>query len=188
MECIEQLIQSIKRGDSSGLSEVHQRFRPLIISWLKQTKELYQQNREDYESMAKIILLECIKKYDTQKGVPFESFYKITLYHWYANHKRKKTFETVKLTEDIATYEDIHIIQQIEYEEKKQCIQNGIAILTEQERFIILRVLENFTPEQIAQEMNLSKKTILNKKYQAIAKLKSYTQEHYNNSDKIKQD
>lgn len=167
MNAIINLVRRVKRGDSQAFVELYMRFTPLIIAWLKQSTELYQQNREDYESMAKIILYECAKDFDEGRGVPFQSYYKIKLFHWYANHKRKKHVPTIELKEAAAI-----IDLEEDYAEQKQQIRGAITHLSDMQRDIILKIMQGFTEEQIAYDFGLSKKTIQNKKYEAIAKLK----------------
>lgn len=167
MIAILNLIKRVKKGESDAFIELYERFRPLIIAWLKQSRELYQENRQDYESKAKIILYECAKSYDEGRGVPFQSYYKIKLYHWYANHKRKKHVQTIS----IKSAEQVPCENQ-EAEDYKEQIKGAIGHLTEIQRDIILKIMEGFTEKQIAELFGLSKKTIQNKKYEAIAKLK----------------
>ena len=174
MSAIKNLIRSIKKGEAFAFLELHERFKPLIIAWMKQSKELYQNNREDYESMAKIILYECAQNYDEGRGVPFESYYKIKLYHWYANHKRKKQVETVGLN----AINDLIKEQEQVFNEKRHQFNMALSELSETHQKIVLRIVQGFTKEQIAQELGLSKKTILNKKYEAISKLKEIIQKY----------
>lgn len=172
------LINKVKQGDCQAYIELYNRFKPLIIAWLKQSKELYQKEREDYESTAKMILYECAMNFDEGRGVPFESYYKIKLYHWYANHKKKKLPICVELQEIREQKNDIYE-QILEQREKKSTMCIALNCLTESERDIILRIMEGFTEEQIASEYGLCRKTVQNKKYAAISKMKKFIQENF---------
>lgn len=172
------LISKVKQGDCQAYIELYNRFKPLIITWLKQSKELYQKDREDYESTAKLILYECAQDYDEGRGVPFESYYKIKLYHWYGNHKKKKTPICVELQEISEHYQDMYE-QILEKKEKKSTMCIALNCLTEMERDIVLRIMEGFTEEQIATEYGLCRKTIQNKKYAAVSKMKKFIHENF---------
>ena len=167
-------VRRLKNGEAAAFTELYERFRPLIIAWMKQTKELYQQNREDFESMAKVILYESAQKYDEARGVPFESFYKINLYHWYGNYKRKKRYKEVELTEAAEQMNESIQESLVEMKEKKIMLNNALSQLSSMEYNIILRIMQGFTEQQIADEYSLSKKTIQNKKYVAMAKMKEF--------------
>ncbi|MGL5691415.1 MAG: sigma-70 family RNA polymerase sigma factor [Bacteroidales bacterium] len=147
---------------------MHAQFKPLIIKWLRQSKELYQKNCEDYASMAKVVLLECCTKYDKGRGVPFASYFKITLYNAYANHKKKKNVSTVEFTEGIMGETN----QDLEHGMKKELFNQALRALGETDQKILLRICQGFTHTQIAEELGLSKKTVLNRKYVAVQKLK----------------
>lgn len=148
---------------------LHDQFKPLIIHWLKQSKELYQRDCEDYASMAKIILLECCIKYDKNRGVPFASYFKITLYNQYANHKKKKVVPTMTLQE-IGVGEEL--MEDMDYQIKKELFSEALITLSPTDQKILLRITQGFSHQQIAEELSISKKTVLNRKYAAIQKLK----------------
>lgn len=118
--------------------------------------------------MAKIILLECCTKYDQSRGVPFASYYKITLYNAYANHKKKKEVPVIEITEGNMG----NTMQDFEYAMKRELFAKALSNLNQIDQKILIRICEGFTHEQIANELHLSKKTILNRKYVAIQKLK----------------
>lgn len=122
-------------------------------------------------SMAKVILLECCNDYDWTRGVPFASYYKIKLYHWYANYKKKKV---VLVTDLMMQTEEFTLEVNYENEWKKEKFSNALAQLSDIERKILIRICEGFTHQQIAEELRLSKKTILNKKYIAMQKVKNH--------------
>lgn len=182
---INELIEQAKKGDKEAYIKLLEKFQPLIIAWLKQSKELYQKDREDFESMAKIILYECAIEFQEARGVPFQSFYKMRLYHWYSNFKKRKQIMKVELHQIEDQQEDLQ--QLIVENEKKMFMNLAIKQLSERERHIILRHLEGFTDEQISSEMKICKKTIQNYRYTIVKKLQQIIQENYEDfSNKIK--
>lgn len=165
------LIEKIQVGNEKAFIELYDKFKPLIKKWLYKTKEFYQKNKEDYESMAKIILYESAIKFEEGRGVPFQSFYKINLYHWYGNHKRKKEFLMGQYQEEISLEDEL--TRMVEEKEQKLLLDMAIKSLSDKDRDIILKHLQGFTDEQIALKYKVSKKTIQNRRYNIINKLKN---------------
>lgn len=176
MRSINELIKQIQQGEYTAFIILYEKFRPLIISWLIKTKELYQANKEDYESMAKIILYESAKKFDEARGVPFQSYYKMRLYQWYGNYKKKKEYQAQHLSCDETPFD---LSEQICTEERKMQMAMAIQQISSKERQIIIRYLTGFTDEQVAEEMKLCKKTIQNIRYQAIRKMKDFISSNF---------
>lgn len=119
--------------------------------------------------MAKVILLECCNQYDQGRGVPFASYYKITLYNTYANHKKKKVVPTT-LLQEVEMQEET--VEDIDYQIKKKMFNEAMETLSITDQKILLRIVQGFSHQQIADELNISKKTVLNRKYASIQKLK----------------
>ena len=147
-------------------------FHPLIYAWLRKIHKLYSVEKEDYLSIAKIVLLECAKNYSFEKNVPFQSYFKIALYHWYGNQMKKKQLTTTNLDETmppIASDDWLH-----ELERKSELHQVAIMIqsLDHKEQLIFKKLMNGQSALEIARDLQLSKKTILNKKYIIINKLK----------------
>ena len=151
-------------------------FRPLIITWLKRTHKLNTNEFEDYFSMAKIILLECVYDYDTNKKVPFESYYRIKLYHWYGNKMQRKKFELTNLEENKLPVENNDLIEHIEHEQKKALLQTKLHVLNKRELLLYELIIKGHTTKEISKIMNITPKTVLNKKYIIINKLKEQIQ------------
>lgn len=165
-------VTQIQQGNFEDFSLLMEQFKPLILSWLKKIHQLHTSETEDYISMAKIILLECAKSYDAHKNVPFQSYYKIKLYNWYGNQMQKKKFNCTSIEEAYHHGTDIDFTKAIEKEKNALLLKEGMALLTLQEQGILKKLLEGQTATEIAKQMKLSKKTILNKKYIIIKKMK----------------
>ena len=174
---IEKIVMEYQAGETKNLNHLIESFKPLVLSWLRKIHQLHSHESEDYASMAKIILLECASKYDTTKNVPFESYYKICLYHWYGNHMRKKEIQCLSL-ENIFNYEKIEDVYLCEDENNVKLLLEGMEFLNEQEQDILVRLLQGQLPLQIANDMHLSKKTILNKKYIIIKKMRTIVEKN----------
>lgn len=170
---IPQLIETAKQGDSASIVELSKRFIPLVIKWLKKTGEWYGNEKDDYQSIAKIILVESIKEWESKRGVPFQSYYKIRLWNWYGNHKKKKEVEQVALG-DYEAYEMGSEMEVVEQNEQKKIFFNALEILNEEERKIIMRTYQNFTIRQISEELKLEPKKVSQIKHRAMTKLKRH--------------
>ena len=168
MKCVTQ----IKKGNFESFPILLESFKPLILSWLRKIHQLHTSETEDYISMAKIILLECAETYDARKKVPFQSYYKIKLYNWYGNQMQRKKFHCINIEEAYQHGIDIDFTEEIEKEKNALLLEKSMATLTDQEQDIIKKLLEGQTASEIAKQMKLSKKTILNKKYIIIKKMK----------------
>ena len=165
-------VTQIQQGNFEDFSLLMESFKPLILSWLKKIHQLHTDETEDYISMAKIILLECATTYDINRNVPFQSYYKIKLYNWYGNQIQKKKLNCINIEEAYHHGIDIDFIEEIEKEKNALLLRKGMALLTSQEQGILKKLLEGQTASEIAKQMKLSKKTILNKKYIIIKKMK----------------
>lgn len=165
-------VTQIQKGNFESFPILMESFKPLILSWLKKIHQLHTNETEDYISMAKIILLECVVTYDAKRNVPFESYYKIKLYNWYGNQMQKKKFNCTNIEEAYHHGIDIDFTKAIEKEKNALLLKEGMALLTLQEQGILKKLLEGQTATEIAKQMKLSKKTILNKKYIIIKKMK----------------
>lgn len=177
MDTINQMVQVIQAGHLEEFNLLLTQFEPLIMSWLKKNKKLYDSEREDYYSMAKIILLECALNFDFTKHVPFPSYYKITLWHTTGNFIRKKKPLCVSLD----TYGDERdpkdFTEDYERKEQLQKLKSFSKVLTAREQDILEKVQEGYEIGEIAAMLGIKKKTVQNQKYIAIKKLKAAIQE-----------
>ena len=174
-------VEEIQKGELEHFPLLLEQFKPLILCWLKRIHHLHTSEMEDYLSMAKIILLECAKSYNSKKNVPFQSYYKIKLYHWYGNQIQKRKLECITLEESLAMdhnqfIEEI-VIQDAEKKERIQKVYACILKLNQQEKVIVKYLLQGLSAEEIAHLLHLSKKTILNRKYIIIKKIKEMLEE-----------
>lgn len=166
-----EIVKEIQTNDYTHFNGLLERFQPLILSWLHKINA-YSNDKEDYISHAKIILLESAKNYDFKKHVPFQSYYKINLYHWYGNYMNKKKWPTAYYEETIDESTEIDFDSELIREEELITIQQFSEHLTEHEKIILDGLLNNLSTKEIAEQIGLSKKTVLNKKYMMIKKIK----------------
>lgn len=171
-EALLSIIKEIQADNFTHFDSLQKQFLPLILSWVHKTKA-HPNDREDYISQAKIILLESAKSYDFRRNVPFASYYKINLYHWYGNQMTKKKWPVLSYEhlEDESTETDFDM--ELLNREKIEEIKKLSPCLTLHEQYILEGMLRNKAAKDIAKEMGLSKKTVLNKKYIMIKKIRN---------------
>ena len=172
MSHLEHLIKNIQAGHMEDLQPLLTRFNPLIINWLIKNKKLYSQEEEDYRSMAKIILVECALNFDVKKQVPFHSYYKIALWHATGNYRRKKQPVCISLDNWMDTKSVDDLVSNYEHKEEVEYLKTLTKHLTSKERVVIYWVQQGYKNEEIAKLLGVKKKTIQNRKYMAIKKLK----------------
>ena len=167
-----QYVHEIQMNNLEHFTQLYEMFHPLIYAWLRKTHKLYTSEKEDYLSIAKIILLECAKNYVSEKNVPFQSYFKISLYHWYGNQLKKKQLTTTNLDETMPPIESNDWLSELERKSELHQVDIMIQSLDHKEQLIFKKLTNGQSALEIARDLQLSKKTILNKKYIIINKLK----------------
>lgn len=169
------IIDEIQNGSFGNFDLLLEKFRPLIFSWLIQSKQIASNQREDLISEAKIILLECALSYEKARNVPFESYYKITLYHWYSNKYRKKHVHTVELGEQ-GEVNGIDVESCVEKIIVIEMIQSMVNHLDSEDQKIINLTLEGYGPKEISCLTGFKYKNVRNRKASIMKKLRKQIQ------------
>ena len=173
MATINEMVLLIQRGETHHYEAIQQAFRPLIFSWLKKTHQLYTSEKEDLYSQALLILWECIIAFDVKKGVPFASYYKLSLYHWYGSYMQKKkplpSCQTDYMSEQV---EDDRVIETLIEKEQMAEVVRFVQTLSQDEQKLFHALLQEQPTKKIAEQMHLTKKTIQNKKYALVKKIR----------------
>lgn len=173
MATINEMVLLIQRGETHHYEAIQQAFQPLIYSWLKKTHQLYTSEKEDLYSQALLILWECIIAFDVKKGVPFASYYKLSLYHWYGSYMQKKkplpSCQTDYMSEQV---EDDRVIETLIEKEQMAEVVRFVQTLSQDEQKLFHALLQEQPTKKIAEQMHLTKKTIQNKKYALVKKIR----------------
>lgn len=173
MPSIEEMVSQLQQGKQEHFNELCERFNPLIYSWLKKIHQLYTPEKEDYLSEAHLILWECVQDFDYTRGVNFASYYKIKLYHWYGNQMQKKKLNYVALEEVKAvSEEEQECFKKLWIKDQLEMIKSCLKDVSEEERALFHALIQDKTIEEIAKEMERTKKTVQNKKYALIKKIR----------------
>lgn len=163
------------------IEETHslwEKFRPLWTSWAYKLRAV-DYDKEDLYQESYFILLKALEHYDDQKGVPFESYYKIILYRWGKDYLNKKRGQVVGDTE-LMDYlegdkEEIDFLKKLIYEEQAGVLTRALASLKPAEKDIILKFyFEEKSLKEIACEMGLTMRAVVGRKVRAIEKLAQF--------------
>lgn len=171
-------MNNIKEIDQEECYRWWIKMMPMWKKWMKKTY-LCGYDKEDLMQQSYIELINCMKKYNKDLGVPFESYYKIHLYQWRNNESRKKR-ELLSITDEyekqLMETKDITVDIEREIENKllSEAILNALEDMGETEKTIMVKYyMDHISLKDIAKEMNIKYKTLEYKKKCILLKLKS---------------
>ena len=183
MPPIEEMVNQLQQGKHEHFEKLCKQFSPLIYAWLKKIHQLHTPEKEDYLSHAHLILWECIQEFDHRKGVSFASYYKIKLYHWYGNQMQKKKLSYVTLDEAKGVSEEQEYFKALWIKEQLKQIEKSLKDASEEEKALFHALMADKSIEDIAREMERTKKTVQNKKYALIKKIRALVREENESLD-----
>lgn len=176
---IEDLLIASKKGDEKAKETLLMKLNPLIISSIRRyynKKDIYEDLIQDgYE-----VILKSIKDYDTDKGVHFLGYVKSMLKYCYLNkHKEKKLLSLNEPIDDELELMDLIIgdeegpLKQIVEQDESSVLYNSLNCLTKRQKRIIADFYINGKAiNEIAEELGISYRTVVNIKVSAMKKLK----------------
>lgn len=159
--------------------------KPLVISSINKycnVKENYDDLiQEGYEK-----ILRCIKDYDIGRGVHLLGYIKTTLtYHYLNRYKVINKNKIISLNQpivdsesteliDIIEDKDVNILRDIMLNENIELTRTSISKLTRrQQQVILLYYFDNISQIEISNILNISYRTVVNTKKNALIKLKN---------------
>jgi RNA polymerase sporulation-specific sigma factor len=171
-----EILHLIKEGDNAALSLMFEKYKPLIY------KNIFYFNLqyiiEDMFQEGMMVLHKSIKRFDPSYDKTFTKYFEQNLKRKFITYINKEVRRTEIFHENLKyIYEQNHCVQSssVYYGIYKKEIAK---ILTKQELLVYtLRELKNYSIEYIAQNYELSDKTIYNSVYRAKQKIK----EHFKN-------
>lgn len=132
--------------------------------------------KDDLEQECFFQLQKALERYNSQLGVPFESYYKVVLHGWRSNQNKMKRNQELTVGEEIMYFledERINIEQEVETKLLAEEVMRKLDELEERmQRIIIAYYLQNKQIKEIASELGLSYKSVEAKKKQALNYLK----------------
>jgi len=177
------VVDGIYKGDVDKKEKLLDMIEPLIISSIKR----YYYGDELMEDMiqeGKIRVLECLDTFDSEKGVYFLGYVKAQLRYLYLNLNKAKEFEislnsTLDLGDGSVELIDSLIDETVDVEGdliKKYINKNlkdTLDILTDRESQVIyLYYFKNIGMKDIAKELGLAYRTVVNTKTNGLEKMR----------------
>jgi RNA polymerase sporulation-specific sigma factor len=177
------VVDGIYKGDVDKKEKLLDMIEPLIISSIKR----YYYGDELMEDMiqeGKIRVLECLDTFDSEKGVYFLGYVKAQLRYLYLNLNKAKEFEislnsTLDLGDGSVELIDSLIDETVDVEGdliKKYINKNlkdTLDILTDRESQVIyLYYFKNIGMKDIAKELGLAYRTVVNTKVNGVEKVR----------------
>lgn len=190
---LDKLVQSAKGGDKSSKEEIIKCLNPLIYTSIKR----YYNKGSDYEDLmqqGRLLVLECIENHDNSKGAYFLGYVKLMLKYLYLNkHKEKKVNS---LNESIGKDGEDELIDLLESKElglldqylgveESLELRQALSSLTDRQREVIIYFyIENLSIPEISKKLNITYRTVINTKTNALVKLRKFLEEKEVNSCK----
>lgn len=180
---INHLIDKSIKGDENSKDELLIRLKPVILASIKRyynRYELYDDLiQEGYE-----LILKALSDYDREKGVHFLGYVKTFLRYHYLN-KYNGDPDVVSLNQPIGDEKDIELIDTvvdnkptpeaiiIRNYEINELLENIHSLTEKQRQIIILYYIEENSIGQISKKLNISYRTVVNIKTNAVKKLRN---------------
>jgi RNA polymerase sporulation-specific sigma factor len=178
------VVDGALRGEEKHKVKLVEMVDPLIKSSIK--KFYYgDMDRDDLVSEGKMKVLECLMTFDKEKGVYFLGYVKAQLRYLYLNLSKGKEFEvslnsTIDLGDgkmelmDTLVDESVDVegdfVKNCEFENLKETLDN----LTDREVQVLkMYYFENMGMKDIARELGLAYRTVVNTKVNGVEKLRT---------------
>lgn len=175
---IEELYERAKEGDMKAKEILLNKFTPLIKSSIRR----YYNSKNDYEDLMQEgyeIILKSIMDYDPERGVELIGYIKAMLkYHYLNKHREKKTVSLNEPLEDgemmdfLVGDEKDPLDDLIKREENAVLLKSLNTLTLKQKRVITDYYIRNIPIGEIAKNMGISYRTVVNTKLNALKKLK----------------
>jgi RNA polymerase sporulation-specific sigma factor len=178
---INYIIQESLKGDKYYQEILLKRLNPLIY---KNIYLYYHPSNPLIEDLAQegyIIILQSLKDYDEKRNIHFLQYIKIKLYYYYKNYSKKhlhynyKTLSIGKLREKGNELKSNNLSQLdiIIKKEERDLLYKCLNKITNKEQEVLrLFYFQQYSIQEISQELNLKYRAVINIKSNAIKKLR----------------
>lgn len=179
---MEQLVGAAQKGNRRAKEELLERFKPLliknIIKFFGSTQEF-----EDWLQEGQIVILQSIKNYNWDLGVPFAAFVQKQVFYFYINERKKVKEEVILdqpigegnirkidlISDETACIEDIFI----KTENNKDLIYTINTLSKKQREVVIAYYIENKKLKNLAKEKGVCYQSLIKLKARALENIKS---------------
>lgn len=165
--------------------------KPLVISSINK----YCNVKENYDDLIQEgyeVIIKCIKDYDDSRGVYLLGYIKTTLKYYYLNrlkviNKNKAISLNQPIVDsegteliDIIEDKDVDILRDIILDENIKLTRTSISKLSRrQQQVILLYYFDNISQVEISNILNISYRTVVNTKKNALVKLKNILNKNF---------
>lgn len=176
---IGELYQRAKKGDMKAKETLLKNLTPLVISSIRR----YYNKKNDYEDLIQEgyeIILKCIEDYNPKRQVQLLGYIKAMLKYHYLNKHREKVH--LSLNEpledgemlDLIVGEEKDPVDRLIEKEEYMSLQKSLNTLTpKQKKVIIDFYVENIPLGEIAKDMGISYRTVVNIKVNGLKKFRN---------------
>lgn len=168
-------------GNVEAVEDILERLKPLILA---QIKRYYNKNHDydDLISQGHLVILECLKNFDRSRGVKFLGYVKCQLmYSYLGNHNEKHHFSLNTPISHDGEDEKIDLLESKDNSpldvfliwETHQDLYHALSSLTKRQREVItLFYIDGMSIPEVAEELGIAYRTVVNTKTYALDKLK----------------
>ena len=173
------MVERAKAGDGEMLEEIIRKLQPLLISSIRR----YYNKPKEYEDLMQdgnLKIIESINSFDGEKGVHFLGYIKLNIKYLYLDKHKEKIHQSLNQqlddgeTEmiDLLVEEEVDFLESIIRDENRIIIKEALALLTPRQREVIqLYYVKNMNMLEIAEELGISYRTVVNTKTKALEKM-----------------
>lgn len=175
-----EMVEKARAGDREALGEIIESLQPLLISSIKR----YYNKPKEYDDLMQdgnLKIIESINDYDKDKGVHFLGYIKMNIKFLYLDKHKQRFHQSLNQqigdgeTEmmDLLVEEEVDFLEDIVKEENREMLSRTLDLLTPRQRQVIeLYYGKNMGIANIAKELGVAYRTVVNTKARALEKMR----------------
>ncbi|MBV1756298.1 MAG: sigma-70 family RNA polymerase sigma factor [Dethiosulfatibacter sp.] len=186
-EVFNRWLDKARKGDVRAMEKVMEMLTPLVTASAKKYF-LGDMPYEDLMQEGYLVIAECVDQFDASRGIPFLGYVKTTLRFHFMDMGRKAIKEqcdslnrSVKSADGNITLMDVIADEEASadgamlQDEKMKALMLGIKILSPRELQVIsLNYYVGLNMIEVARELGIAYRTVVNTKVHALRKLEAY--------------
>lgn len=176
-----EIVKSARCGELESVAELLERMRPLIIAQIRR----YYNKRDDYDdliSQGNLVILDCLKSFDENKGVNFLGYIKYQLMYLYLDKHKEKIHISLNSPisqdgqgemVDLLLSDYLEPLDEFLDLERNSALYGALDSLTPRQREIVLMFyLDGMSISQVSERLGIAYRTVVNTKTYALNKMK----------------
>ncbi len=187
LEVFNRWLDKARKGDVGAMEKVMEMLTPLVTASAKKYF-LGDMPYEDLMQEGYLVIAECVDQFDASRGIPFLGYVKTTLRFHFMDMGRKAIKEqcdslnrSVKSANGDITLMDVIADEEASadgamlHDEKMKALMQGIKTLSPRELQVIsLNYYVGLNMIEVARELGIAYRTVVNTKVHALRKLEAY--------------